>query len=181
MVLRGRELTWLKEWKNKDVLKVITGVRRSGKSTLLRQYKDWLQENGVSNHQIIYLDFENLDVPELHDDAALHTYIQDKTQEDLEYYVLLDEIQVVDKWEAVLDSLSLNKKIDIVITGSNATLLSSELATHLAGRYVSLVLYPFSLQETRVQNAGHTLQDYMTYGGFPGVVGVENGHSKRLL
>lgn len=181
MVIRERELNWLKAWKNKDLIKVITGVRRSGKSTLMFQYKNWLQENGVSDKQIIYLNFENLDTIDLHEGMALHEYIKEKTKEDLEYYLLFDEIQIVDKWEVAVNSLNLDKNIDIVITGSNAKLLSSELATYLAGRYVSIVVYPFSLRESRLMDSDITLQDYMTYGGFPGVVGIENNHSKSII
>lgn len=181
MVIRERELNWLKEWEKKDIIKVITGVRRSGKSTLMFQYKNWLQENGVSDKQIIYLNFENLDTVELHDSIALHKYIKEKTKEDLEYYLLFDEIQIVDKWEVAVNSLNLDKKIDIVITGSNAKLLSSELATYLAGRYVSIVVYPFSLRESRLMDPYLTLQDYMTYGGFPAVVGINNNHLKSTI
>src|SRR5699024_12062285 len=141
MIIRERELNWLKEWKNKDLIKVITGVRRSGKSTIMFQYKDWLLENGVTEEQIIYLNFENLDTLELQDSVALHNYIKDKTKENLQYYLLFDELQIVNKWEVAVNSLHLEKKIDIVITGSNAQLLSSELATYLAGRYVSIVVY----------------------------------------
>lgn len=181
MVIRERELSWLKEWKNKDVIKVITGVRRSGKSTIMFQYKNWLQDNGVSDKQIIYLNFENLDIIDLHESTSLHKYIKEKTKEDLEYYLLFDEIQIVNKWEVAINSLNLDKKIDIVITGSNAELLSSELATYLAGRYVSIVVYPFSLKESRIKDSDLTLQNYMTYGGFPGVVGIENNHSKSII
>lgn len=181
MIIRERELNWLKEWKNRDVIKVITGVRRSGKSTIMYQYKNWLQENGVSEKQIIYLNFENLDTIELHESIALHKYIKEKTKEDLEYYLLFDEIQIVDKWEVAINSLNLDKKLDIVITGSNAKLLSSELATYLAGRYVSIIVYPFSLKESSLKDPNLTLQNYMTYGGFPGVIGVENNHSKSII
>lgn len=181
MIIRERELNWLKEWKNKDLIKVITGVRRSGKSTIMFQYKNWLQENGVSDEQIIYLNFENLDTIELHDSVTLHQYIKDRTKENLQYYLLFDEIQIVDKWELAVNSLHLNKNIDIVITGSNAKLLSSELATYLAERYVSIVVYPFSLRESRLKDSELTLQDYMIYGGFPGVVGIENHHSKTTI
>ena len=181
MIIRERELNWLKEWKNRDVIKVITGVRRSGKSTIMYQYKNWLQENGVSEKQIIYLNFENLDTIELHESIALHKYIKEKTKEDLEYYLLFDEIQIVDKWEVAINSLNLDKKLDIVITGSNAKLLSSELATYLAGRYVSIIVYPFSLRESSLKDPNLTLQNYMTYGGFPGVIGVENNHSKSRI
>lgn len=181
MIIRERELNWLKEWKNRDVIKVITGVRRSGKSTIMYQYKNWLQENGVSEKQIIYLNFENLYTIELHESIALHKYIKEKTKEDLEYYLLFDEIQIVDKWEVAINSLNLDKKLDIVITGSNAKLLSSELATYLAGRYVSIIVYPFSLRESSLKDPNLTLQNYMTYGGFPGVIGVENNHSKSII
>lgn len=181
MIIRERELNWLKEWKNRDVIKVITGVRRSGKSTIMYQYKNWLQENGVSEKQTIYLNFENLDTIELHESIALHKYIKEKTKEDLEYYLLFDEIQIVDKWEVAINSLNLDKKLDIVITGSNAKLLSSELATYLAGRYVSIIVYPFSLRESSLKDPNLTLQNYMTYGGFPGVIGVENNHSKSII
>lgn len=181
MVIRERELNWLKEWKNKDVIKIITGVRRSGKSTIMFQYKNWLQENGVTDKQIIYLNFENMDTIELHESTELHKYIKEKTKEDLDYYLLFDEIQIVNKWEVAINSLNLDKKIDIVITGSNAKLLSSELATYLAGRYVSIVVYPFSLRESRIKDSTLILQDYMTFGGFPGVVGVENNHSKSTF
>ncbi|MHA3224703.1 ATP-binding protein [Globicatella sulfidifaciens] len=181
MIIRERELNWLKEWKNKDLIKVITGVRRSGKSTIMFQYKDWLLENGVTEEQIIYLNFENLDTLELQDSVALHNYIKDKTKGNLQYYLLFDEIQIVNKWEVAVNSLHQEKKIDIVITGSNAKLLSSELATYLAGRYVSIVVYPFSLRESKLKDSKLTLQDYMIYGGFPGVVGIEDNYSKSTI
>lgn len=181
MVIRERELNWLIEWKNKDVIKVITGVRRSGKSTIMYQYKNWLLENDISEKQIIYLNFENLETIELQEGIALHKYVKENTKEDLEYYLLFDEIQIVDKWEVAINSLNLDKKIDIVITGSNAKLLSSELATYLAGRYVSMIVYPFSLKESRLINSDLTLQDYMKYGGFPGVLGIENYYSKSVI
>ncbi|MBG9983226.1 ATP-binding protein [Aerococcaceae bacterium DSM 111020] len=181
MITRECELKWLQEWKNKDVIKVITGVRRSGKSTIMYQYKKWLQDHGVSVQQIIYLNFENLETIELHEGTALHKYIKEKTQEDLDYYLLFDEIQIVNQWEVAINSLHLDNKIDIVITGSNAKLLSSELTTYLAGRYVSIVVYPFSLRESRLKDPDFTIQDYLTYGGFPGLVGIENNHSKRTM
>ncbi|MDO4604526.1 MAG: AAA family ATPase [Helcococcus sp.] len=145
------------------------------------QYKNWLLENGISEKQIIYLNFENLETIELQEGIALHKYVKENTKEDLEYYLLFDEIQIVDKWEVAINSLNLDKKIDIVITGSNANLLSSELATYLAGRYVSMIVYPFSLKESRLINSDLTLQDYMKYGGFPGVLGIVNDHSKSVI
>lgn len=179
MVIRERELNWLKEWKNKDVIKVITGVRRSGKSTILFQYKQWLLENGIPEKQIIYLNFENLETLSLQEGTELHKFIKEKTKEGTDYYLLFDEIQMVTEWEVAINSLHLDKKIDIVITGSNAKLLSSELATYLAGRYVSIVVYPLSFKESILLAPDLTLQDYMIYGGFPGLIGIENNHSKR--
>lgn len=137
----------LKGFKDKHLIKVITGIRRCGKSTLMTMFHDYLLHSGISSDQIIYLNFEDFDNLELLDIRKLYAWIKPKIQKEKMTYVFFDEIQNVPDFQRVVDSLFLNPKIDIYLTGSNAYLLSGELATLLSGRYVTIEMLPLSFKE----------------------------------
>ena len=126
MVLRKEYLNQLISWKDERVIKVVTGIRRCGKSTLLKQFQEYLSENGVEKEQIICINFEDLDFENLLDYKALHQYIKDHLCQGKMNYIFLDEIQKVDSFQKVVDSLYIKDNTDIYITGSNAYLLSSD-------------------------------------------------------
>ena len=144
---RKEYLDFLVKSKDRQIIKVVSGVRRCGKSTLFEIYKDFLLENGVAKNQIISINFEDMDYEELTDYKKLYEYIKSKMIEDKKNYIFLDEIQHVDKFEKVVDSLFIKENTDLYITGSNAYFMSSELATLLSGRYVELKMLPLSFKE----------------------------------
>ena len=144
---RKEYLDFLVKSKDRQIIKVVSGVRRCGKSTLFEIYKDFLLENGVAKNQIISINFEDMDYEELTDYKKLYEYIKSKMIEDKRNYIFLDEIQHVDKFEKVVDSLFIKENTDLYITGSNAYFMSSELATLLSGRYVELKMLPLSFKE----------------------------------
>ena len=144
---RKEYLNFLIESKDKQIIKVVSGVRRCGKSTLFEIYKDYLIKNGVEKKQIISINFEDMEYEELTDYKKLYEYINSKMLEDKKNYIFLDEIQHVDKFEKVVDSLFIKENIDLYITGSNAYFMSSELATLLSGRYIELKMLPLSFKE----------------------------------
>ena len=144
---RKEYLDFLVKSKDRQIIKVVSGVRRCGKSTLFEIYKDFLLENGVEKNQIISINFEDMDYEELTDYKKLYEYIKSKMIEDKRNYIFLDEIQHVDKFEKVVDSLFIKENTDLYITGSNAYFMSSELATLLSGRYVELKMLPLSFKE----------------------------------
>ena len=144
---RKEYLDFLVKSKDRQIIKVVSGVRRCGKSTLFEIYKDFLIENGVAKNQIISINFEDMDYKELTDYKKLYKYIKSKMIEDKRNYIFLDEIQHVDKFEKVVDSLFIKENTDLYITGSNAYFMSSELATLLSGRYIELKMLPLSFKE----------------------------------
>ena len=144
---RKEYLNFLIESKDKQIIKVVSGVRRCGKSTLFEIYKDYLIKNGVEKKQIISINFEDMEYEELTDYKKLYEYINSKMLEDKKNYIFLDEIQNVDKFEKVVDSLFIKENIDLYITGSNAYFMSSELATLLSGRYIELKMLSLSFKE----------------------------------
>ena len=144
---RKEYLDFLVKSKDRQIIKVVSGVRRCGKSTLFEIYKDFLLENGVAKNQIISINFEDMDYKELTDYKKLYKYIKSKMIEDKRNYIFLDEIQHVDKFEKVVDSLFIKENVDLYITGSNAYFMSSELATLLSGRYIELKMLPLSFKE----------------------------------
>lgn len=146
MIERNEYLEALKNWKDKDLIKVVTGIRRCGKSTLFELFIDYLKKLGVKEDHIISL---NLESPEynFNDYMELYNYVNDKIKDNNMYYVFLDEVQVVDKFEKAVDGLYIKKNVDEYITGSNAYLLSGELATFLSGRYVEFKMFPLSFKE----------------------------------
>ena len=169
---RDNYLSILKNFKDQQIIKVITGIRRCGKSTLLEIYQDYLRNNGIKEEQIISINFENADYEELLDRKKLHKYIKDKLVIGEKTYVFLDEVQNVSEFEKTVDSLFINKDVDLYITGSNAYLLSSELATLLTGRYVEIKMLPLSFKEYFSAFADKTdisrkFRDYLRYSSFP--------------
>lgn len=182
MIIRQEYLEKLQNWKNEQVIKVITGIRRCGKSTLLKMYKEQLLEQGVATEQIIFLNFEDLAFDHLLDYKALYEYISLKLHPEKTTYIFLDEIQKVDCFEKVVDSLYIKDNADIYITGSNAYLLSGELATLLSGRYVEINMLPLSFKEfcsAKPNEAPEKLfNDYMQVGSLPYVANLDVNKEK---
>lgn len=144
---RKEHLDFLIKSKDKQIIKVVSGVRRCGKSTLFEIYKDYLLKNGVEKIQIISINFEDMNYEELTDYKKLYEYVKYKMLTNKKNYIFLDEIQYVDKFEKVVDSLFIKENVDLYITGSNAYFMSSELATLLSGRYIELKMLPLSFKE----------------------------------
>lgn len=171
MVQRDEYLNQLKKWKDEQVIKVITGIRRCGKSTLLEMYRDYLKSEGVSDDRIISINFEELEYEELSDYKALYNYIKERLHKTETTYIFLDEIQQVENFQKAVDSLYVKKNTDIYITGSNAYLLSGELATLLSGRYVEINMLPLSFAEfCQIKKSGdknELFAEYMKNGGLP--------------
>lgn len=167
-------LEWLKNWREKQIIKVVSGVRRCGKSTLFDIYKDWLIENGTEKSQIISINFEDIEFEHLSDYHALYSYIKERLTADKMNYIFLDEIQHVNQFEKVVDSLFLKDNCDVYITGSNAYFMSGELATVLTGRYVELKMLPLSfkefcsgLEDTENMSNAQKFNLYIEQGSFP--------------
>ena len=181
MVIRKEYLTRLLAWKDEQVIKVVTGIRRCGKSTLLKQFQDHLLQEGVSQEQIIFINFEDLDYEDLLDYKALYAYIKERLCPDKMTYIFLDEIQKVDSFQKAVDSLFIKENTDIYITGSNAYLLSGDLATLLTGRYVEISMLPLSFAEyleCTHETSEQALASYMKFGGFPYLTQMENTAEK---
>ena len=181
MVQRKEYLEKLIEWKDDDVIKVVTGIRRCGKSTLLMQYQDYLKSIGIEENQIIAVNFEELEYEELCDYKKLYAYIKDRLVADKTTYIFLDEIQKVPSFEKVVDSLYVKPNIDIYITGSNAYMLSGDLATLLTGRYVEISMLPLSFSEYMQlsdKDKESAFADYIKYGGLPFVATMDRTDDK---
>lgn len=174
MVIRERYLNVIRPFYDQNLIKVLIGIRRSGKSVILTQIIDELKSNGIDNNHIIYINFEDFDYEEYTDPKKLNNYIKEKIVDNEKYYIFFDEIQSVDSWEKVVNSLRTTKNTSIFITGSNSDLLSSDLATHIAGRYVSFKITPFTFSEvcellniTDKRDIEEAFNDYIKWGGMP--------------
>lgn len=182
MVERKEYLEKIKKWREKDVIKVVTGIRRCGKSTLLEQYRDYLISTGVSSEQIIFINIEDLEFEDLLDYHKLYSYIKERLIPDRYTYIFLDEIQKVESFEKTVDSLYIKEKTDIYITGSNAYMLSGELATLLSGRYVEISMLPLSFSEycqlKEKNNFDELFAEYMQNGGFPYIAQIDDSKEK---
>lgn len=169
-------LNWLIKWKDQQIIKVVTGVRRCGKSTLFAMYQDYLRAQGVAPEQIIAINFENLDFEELTDYKALYRYVKERLLPDQMNYIFLDEVQHVADYQKAVDSLFLLENCDLYLTGSNGYFLSGELATLLTGRYVELSMMPLSFREfcTGMEENSLSLNEkferYLHVGSFPYVL-----------
>lgn len=181
LVERKEYLDRLNQWRDEQVIKVITGIRRCGKSTLLLQYQEWLKASGVSEDQIVSVNFEELEYEELQDYRKLYSYLKNRLCERKKTYIFLDEIQKVPSFEKIVDSLYVKPDVDIYITGSNAYMLSGDLATLLTGRYVEIKMLPLSFKEY-LQITGtdqdRGLAEYMRNGGLPYIAVMDRTQEK---
>lgn len=172
MVIRECYLRKIRPFYDNELIKVLIGVRRCGKSVLLRQIIEELRSRGIEDTQIIYLNFEDFQFSDLRAAKALYDYIKGKRTSEEKYYLFFDEIQMVEGFEQVINSFRATWDVSIFITGSNGKLLSGELATYLSGRYVSFQIAPFSFREycqiKAIEKPGdEDLVDYLTWGGMP--------------
>ncbi len=175
MIERTEYLNELIRWKDKDLIKVITGIRRCGKSTLFELYINYLKENKIEDDQIIKINLESVDY-EFENYKDLYHYINDKIDSKKQYYIFLDEVQNVPEFQKAVDSLYIKKNVDLYITGSNAYLLSGELATLLSGRYIEIKMLPLSFKEYITAfdetNYQQLFLNYMKNGGMPGNINI---------
>ncbi|WP_302286440.1 ATP-binding protein [Catenibacterium mitsuokai] len=169
MIKRKEYLKQLLSWKDQNIIKVLTGIRRCGKSTILKLYQQYLLNNGIDPSQIISINFEELEYEDLQDYKKLYQYIKDRLVENKMMYIFLDEIQNVPSYEKVVDSLHVKENIDIYITGSNSYIFSGQLATYLSGRYIEIPVLPLSFKEVYnpQTNKEEAFQKYIKTGGFP--------------
>ena len=182
MIERKNYLEKLIAWKDEKVIKVVTGIRRCGKSTLLDLYKEYLKKNGAEDGQIVAVNFEDLENEALQDYKALYAYLSDRLCRGKMTYIFLDEIQKVEGFEKVVDSLYIKENVDIYMTGSNSWLLSGELATLLSGRYIEIKMLPFSFAEFYKSRGGgdadRLFADYMANGSFPYIATMDRTKEK---
>lgn len=172
LIQRKEYLNRLIALKDKQIIKVITGVRRCGKSKLLELYQEWLIEHGAEEKQIVSINFEDMDFEELTDYKKLYAYLKTHLVEGKMTYIFLDEVQNVEKYQKVVDSLYIKDNVDMYITGSNAYMLSSEIATLISGRYMEIEMLPFSFKEYMISTGsmndrGTKYTDYLQNSSFP--------------
>ena len=183
LIQREKYLEFLRRHKDQDVIKVVSGVRRCGKSTLFELFKQELLTSGVKANQIISINFEDLEFEPLQEYHALHEYIVERLIPDIPMYVFLDEVQHVVQFEKVVGSLFIKPNVDIYITGSNAYFMSSDIATLLTGRYVQVEMLPLSFKEFHSAYSQQNLSDmdiynlYIEHSSFPRLVHVEDDES----
>ena len=180
MIIERKEyLNKLITWKDKQLIKIVTGVRRCGKSVLLKMYQDYLKNNGVEESQIVAINFEDLDYEELTNYKKLYNYLKEKLIPNKMTYIFLDEIQNVDQFPKVLDSLYIKDNVDICVTGSNAYMLSSEIATMISGRYIQIEMLPLSFKEYmestgNMNDRGIKYTEYLQNSSFPYTLQLKN-------
>ena len=172
MLKRELYLRRIREFYDSDLIKILVGIRRCGKSVILEQIIEELKTKGIDEKHIIYVNFEFIEFEELTDYKKLNTYVKERIQDEKMYYLFFDEIQNVDNFEKVVNSLRAYKKVSIFITGSNSRLLSEELSTVLSGRYVSFRINPLSYKEVlelrgMEKSTDEVFEDYMKWGSLP--------------
>lgn len=174
MLIREKYLSKIRPFYDVDLIKVIIGIRRCGKSVVLLQIMDELKNKGINPSQIIYINFEDEEYSFIKNDKNLHEFVKSKIINDEKYYLFFDEVQNVENWEKAINSFKATKNVSIFVTGSNSDLLSGELATHIAGRYVSFKIYPFTFKEVcelkEIKSREETeraFKDYIKWGGMP--------------
>jgi len=177
MIVRETYLQKLRLLKDQNLIKVITGVRRCGKSTLLEAFRNELLESGVSRDNIVFFNFEKRENIKFTDWTAVYDEILTKINPNQKSYVFLDEVQLISNFEKLVDSLFVKKNIDLYVTGSNAYLLSSELATLLTGRYIAINLHPFSFSEYALsfpeeKNTDRLFRQFLNNSSFPEAVNL---------
>ena len=174
-IKRSEYLDWLIRWKDQQIIKVVSGIRRCGKSTLFEIFQQHLLKNGVAPEQIISINFEDIEYEDLHEYRALYKYIVDRLLPDKMNYIFLDEIQHVSQYQKAVDSLFIKKNCDLYLTGSNAYFMSGELATLLTGRYIEISMLPLSFKEfcegLDGEHSDLSIQEkfelYLAIGSFP--------------
>ncbi|MBU9788178.1 ATP-binding protein [Lentilactobacillus sp. IMAU92037] len=189
MIQRPTYLKKLIQFKDNENIKIITGVRRAGKSVLLMLYRDYLISQGIPEKNIVYFNFEDFSLLKVQTADQLQTLLANRLDKNVRTYLLLDEIQMVDGWQRVINAVRVSYNSDIVLTGSNAHMLSGELATLLSGRYVEIPIYPFSFKEflqakeidPDSRKVDSAFNEYEQYGGFPSVVLADNQIKDTIL
>lgn len=172
LIQRKEYLNKLIAFKDKKLIKIVTGIRRCGKSTLLGLYQQWLKEQGIEKNQIISINFEDMDYEELTDHRKLYVYIKERLVDDKMTYIFFDEVHNIDNFPKVVDSLYIKDNVDMYITGSNAYMLSSEIATLISGRYVQIEMLPLSFKEYmestgNMNDRGIKYTEYLQSSSFP--------------
>ena len=179
MIIRDNYLRKMIDAKDTEFIKVITGVRRSGKSTLLLMFKDYLLNSDIKEDNIIHINFESAMYDDIKNYKDLYQYVKERITKE-KVYLLLDEVQNVESWEKAINSFKVDFDIDIYITGSNAYLLSSELSTLLSGRYIEIKMYPLSFKEYLTFNhydhnhLDDKFNEYLKYGGLPAITLIKD-------
>lgn len=189
MVKREMYLERIRPFYNSEMVKVITGIRRCGKSTIMKQIIEELRELGISERHIIYVNFEDYKYRKISNPDSLYDYVEQKIQDNQKYYLFFDEIQNVDEFELVINSFRATHDASIFITGSNSKLLSGELATHLSGRTISFRVMPFNFkeycelkkEEQTEKSYEELLHEYMRWGGFPLVCKEKEDSSREII
>ena len=182
MLKREIYLKRIRDFYDSDLIKILVGIRRSGKSVILNQIIEELKNKGINENHIIYINFEFIEFEELTDYKKLNKYVKDKITDNSLYYLFFDEIQNVEKFEKVINSLRASQKVSIFITGSNSRLLSEELSTVLSGRYVTFKINPLSYKEVlelqgMEKSTDDAFEDYMKWGGLPNRFEFKNEES----
>lgn len=189
MVKRELYLNRIRKFYDSEMIKVITGIRRCGKSTIMLQIIDELKQNGIAQDHIIYINFENYKYKSISNPDGLYQYVEEKILDEEKYYLFIDEIQNVDEFELVVNSFRATHNMSIFITGSNSKLLSGELATHLSGRTISFHIMPFTfsefyefnLEKNTDKSNDELLLEYMKWGGMPLVCKEDDEISKDVV
>ena len=179
MIERNDYLKQLLSWKDQKIIKVLTGIRHCGKSTILKLYQEYLLNNGIDPSQVVSIDFEKLEYGDLQNYKKLYQYIKDRLVDNKMMYIFLDEIQNVPDFPKVLDSLYIKNNVDIYVTGSNAYMLSSEIATMISGRYVQIEMLPLSFREYMestgsMNDRGIKYAEYLQNSSFPYTLELKN-------
>lgn len=177
LIERNEYLDKLKPFVGKNVIKILSGLRRSGKSTLLKLFINKLEENGIESNHIIYINYTSLDLENRTDGLKMYEEIKKKIVDKNKYYILLDELQIIPSWDGVVNKLFEEENVDIYLAGSSSDLLSSELSSHLSGRFVTLSMFTLSFREylsfkgIEIPNLSReNIYSYMREGGFPGII-----------
>ena len=182
MICREQYVNKLISLKDKKIIKVLTGIRRAGKSTILQEFKEYLLKNGVDKKNIIFINLDDKINKNLLNSDTLHNYILSNIDLNKKNYIFLDEVQNVLEFEKCINSLFLRENLDIYITGSNSYMLSGELATYLTGRYIQIHILPLSFKEYLsyygTSDELKKYNDYITYGGFPYLINLDNNKDK---
>jgi predicted AAA+ superfamily ATPase len=185
MIIREFYLNQIVPYVKTDLIKIIVGIRRSGKSTLMKQIIEKLLQDGIKKEEIIYLNFEDYQLRKYKDPNILYKYLSDRIVDGKKTFMFLDEIQEVTNFEQVVNSFHATKDVDIYLTGSNSKMLSGEYATLLTGRYKSFNIFPFSFKEMvtyhKNRDVKQLFNDFIKYGGFPVIQGFDTEDQKRSI